>query len=428
MASSSGGSGSWSVSFRDGAATWSAYCPPMRWGRLWVASAVLLAACSGGGDRDSGGADDSGTATRASAAPAAGGDLAAGLEDHQIEVTGVEPDPGPGIRLDPEQGVGGIGEALLTVVTDREGEVEQVARSTDLGATWQPVELPGAPDVLDSPRLDRVGHVATVNAGGPDNSVYLWASGDGERWQGGLLPSEVAAARGSGNGQLPDGRPAIVTLDEDGGPERLLTLSDEGEWQTIDCPPEATVELHNGPGCIPPVPMGGGLWLRLNAASLDEGRTWAPIVVTPDPRSDDVPSVASAAPLADGAGWLATVAIERRLQDVPQDLELLVRSVDGLTWETLLADPCTEAGERTASAFFSGPTRLGDSWLVSSTCLDNSEVPLRSVLYLVGPDGTDPQVIAEAPAGDSLGAGIAVGDTVVMPYATDDGTFLHLRP
>lgn len=67
----------------------------------------------------------------------------------------------------------------------------------------------------------------------------------------------------------------------------------------------------------------------------------------------------------------------------------IVRSADGVRWETVLQDPCEGINTTAVEAFDGPPVALGDGWLVSHTCF-RSWRPVRSELHLLDSDGAAP--------------------------------------
>jgi hypothetical protein len=102
-------------------------------------------------------------------------------------------------------GIEAVGTTLLAYDGASPEEDAALLRSADLGETWEPLVLPGAPD---SPGFhyqglgERDGQVwvagvkeAADEAADGYDSAYLWISRDGSRWQGGRLPTVTNPSR-----------------------------------------------------------------------------------------------------------------------------------------------------------------------------------------------------------------------------------------
>jgi hypothetical protein len=396
---------------------------------LVVVSTLAWACTSESNAEPSSVADDTTTTT----APEERADLS-GLDAAGIEARRVEPTLGEGERFETDPLVAtaavAFGGALLSAALTDDGS-QHLARSTDLGASWQPVDLPGAPDRLRSHQVDVVGGRVVAAAStssrwsGADGSI--WTTEDGTTWRGGPVPAAPPGASLAGRvTELPDGRLAVPTWGPDQAQPATMALvtSDGATWEAIDCPPGWA---RDG-ACAPP-PAVAGLWLRPTEVSLDAGATWQPIVVTPpsagaaEGRPDEV-LTAVARP---GGGW---VGLGYHSEAGTRKLWSVVRSDDGVAWETVLGDPCGAAGVDAVESTYDPPVLLGDGWLVTHTCFQGWR-PLRSELTLLDAAGANPRTVATTDVpGLWFGPPVVVGEAVVVPErsATGTTTFLQLRP
>lgn len=310
-----------------------------------------------------------------------------------------------------------------------------VERSTDLGETWEPVALPGAPDgpQVVPPVLMDAGDRAVV-VGSLDDVHYagsssIWTSDDGETWTNGQL-GEVASnlTLVLPIVELADGRLAVGLYpygDPDPGdtttgePPPVLVSDDSGAtWQPGPCPPEWT---WSEAGCSLPSAF-DGLWFDGSKVSLDQGTTWQLLVV--DPAIDDTTSIYHATALPSG-GWLG---VGGHIEGPGVNrYTYLLRSDDGIRWNVALDDRCDDQGPtENINSTFSSPVALGDRWIVTHNCEG-----VRSELYLLDPDGTNPQEVLTSDVRDLvLGPPLTIGDTVIVPELdhTNPSTLLHLTP
>jgi hypothetical protein len=233
--------------------------------------------------------------------------------------------------------------------------------------------------------------------------------------EGGPVPTKPDGALLAAAVRQPDGRVVVGTQGRDDA--RLVLTADGGAtWQVAECP--ATFRPAGSPRCEVPRDAGGRLWLRGADVSLDAGRTWTPVTVG----ASSVPRVDNAVGLP-GGGWLGSAVT---LPAPTTRAGLLVRSTDGVAWQPVVEYPC-EAGQ---GATVSPPRPLGDRWLVTYTCVDGTDTPQRSHLYLVDRDGTQGRVLVTVDRpGAWLGTPVAVGGAVVVPEVRGRGpvTFLQLR-
>jgi hypothetical protein len=392
---------------------------------IGVVVVLLVAACSGGDDdggRGEGRSASTGSTTTSTPAEEPGiVDLDELAEATGAEVTRVVPELGPEDELwayngDLQLAMPG-GEVLVAKGTVA-GE-DELLRSSDGGGSWQPADLPNLPEPPPFLVLDQVGTSAVVAGSDDARRRYLWASDDGVTWRGG--PVDLGPG-GSGltqiPGQLPDGRLMMPMTRDDPQDDLLLVSADRGAtWERIDCPAE-TLDSRRPGWCLPVVPMGDRMWVRYDDLSLDAGRTWQTIDVQPDPGFNARPRIQWAVDLADAdAGWLgvADTLVWDDAEETQDHLDFLVRSADGVRWETVLADPCQDAAVDHSGSWFSRPVPLGDRWLVASTCT-KFDAPLRSELHLVDAAGTDPELVAAVDEdGVSFGSPVVAGSTVVVP-------------
>lgn len=416
-------------------------------GRHLAVTVVLCVtvSCSGGsGDppREQGDRSDPPAGSTPDAEPASGLVDLDELEDAGIRATRVEPDLGRDREL--EVVAGGVDVAVAGDVLVSRGtslldpNVGDVMVSTDRGATWRPVELPGAPRALESRFVDQVGEWVLVTAGmatgdtGTD-TWYIWASRDGTTWRGGhvtLSPGGIDL--GQDKGQLLDGRLAVPVITSGGSTRDEMVVSSDGgaSWQQVGCPAES-IPSGISFACFGLTAGGRGLWLRNHEVSVDEGRTWHAVTITPDPGVTAVPRIRAAVAL-EGRGWLG-VADLLLPGNVPRSV--VVRSSDGVTWEAVTPDPCADADVDEAQSSFSPPVPLGDRFLVAGTC-SHVTAARRSQLHLLDGDGTHLDLLAglDTP-GLSFGQPAVSGTTVVVPEIHDEEerlntavTFLQLEP
>jgi hypothetical protein len=389
---------------------------------VWVlAVAAATGGCSDGGD-DPEGTGEGGPEASADASGDAGEEPPAAVDPATTEPARVTLAPAAfDVRL-----AGAVGSVMLAR-PDAEGH-HGAASSADLGATWAPLVLPGAPS-----RLDLRIHVldGTAVVGGVDYMsdpivVYLWTSSDGVTWQGGRAEGVTVPAERvrvvSGASRQDDGGFVAMVTDTTDVVVAVLTSEDGVTWRAGDCPPENRVES----GC-PPVATAGDLSLPAgdrpaSNVSLDRGGSWQRPTV-----GGQVVALYGAVELP-GGGWLGATGAS------PFDDShggLLVRSGDGVRWSPVIGpDPCDEVASPTS--WYRPPVPFGDGWLVAYTCEDGNE-PHLSQLYLLDADGSNPRVVEGTPITDAdYGpvASLADGTAVVQTYrhATPTGTALTLRP
>jgi hypothetical protein len=364
----------------------------------------------------------------------------AGLEAAGIQATAVDPSLAPGqqLAIGGDGGVVAVSDVLVSNAYDDDNELRLV-RSTDLGASWEPLELPGAPTEHGGLLYD-AGAAAIVARTDLDSlHGYFWASSDGVTWRGGDPVDLGADFQGLDDvaGQLPDGRLAITVFrwtaaNPPGAPtdNDLVVASDGGaSWRHIGCPPEAR-STTSGIACVPLQDAGRGLWLRLQEASRDGGHTWHTATLDPDPGAVTFPAIDTAVPV-EGNGWLGSASVILPSHN-PAFLGYLVHSTDGTSWEPILSDPCANTDIDYSASSVSRPVQSGDQWLVTYTCTSDT-VPQRSELYLLDPDGTHPRLVAEAQPETTFGTPLAAGSTVIVPEIhgepgpEHDITLLQLR-
>lgn len=302
-----------------------------------------------------------------------------------------------------------VGTSLVALAIDRDGDVYFVVRSADLGKTWQYVDLPEVTASITRLVLAEVGPVV-VATGGTDNDS-AWVTADGTGWRGGPVPTKPDGALLAEATRQPDGRIVVGTQGKEGN--RLVLTADAGvTWQTVDCPSMFRPAAHPL-RCEVARPAGGNLWIRGGDVSLDAGQTWRPAVVAPAVESSMAPKLAAAVAMP-GGGWLGTVVT---MPGPTMVAERLAVSADGLAWE-LRPSPCGGAEGSTVSL----PRAIGDRWLVTHTCLDEQDAPLRSVLHLIDTDGRSGKALASLDRpGLWFGAPVSVGDAVVVPEVRGGG-------
>ena len=301
------------------------------------------------------------------------------------------------------------------------GERSLVA-SADLGRTWQAVDLPGATEADRVPLLNQAGPAVVATNG----KGKVWVTGDGLTWRGGPAPIGDGYVLNHPAQHVGGALAVGVTGKKEDG--LVLTTDAGATWNAVDCP-ALSRPTHVRDRCVPVTPAGGPLWVRWYEVSVDAGRTWQEMTIVPDPDSSFSPMLQGLVALPTG-GWLGPVMAG--LHPSPSSY-LLVRSTDGRTWETVVPYPCERAESRKSTV--SRPQPLGERWLVAYTCTDGADNPLRSTLYLVDRDGTNPRVLTTIDEpGHWYGTPVAIGGTTVVPEIRSDGrgleaavTFLHLQ-
>lgn len=196
----------------------------------------------------------------------------------------------------------------------------------------------------------------------------------------------------------------------------MLVSGDGGAtWTTAACPAESV----DGRVCEPP-DRAGDLLYRGSDVSVDDGRTWQPMAITPPaepepdrPRLDGV--------VEDGSGgWLAAASLS-----VPSDVSygFLLRSEDGLRWDQLRhPDPCRSDDIGRPNSSYSVPVRLGDGWLVAYSCLALSTPEIAELLVVPGAEG-EPRPVEGSQRDDvAYGEPVALGDTIVVPERPEGGS------
>jgi hypothetical protein len=315
------------------------------------------------------------------------------------------------------------GSTLIANSVDRNLRANRVMTSTDRGRTWQGTDLPGATASEGWVILSRTGPVVAAVSSSPRDPT--WLTGDGVTWRGGPMPLEPGAFQLARPLQQVDG--AVVAANSKDGRRIVRTRDGGATWQTVDCP--AMFRPTDDPNrCEVVTPAGGALWVRWWELSIDAGKTWRPVTIVPDPGVTIRPMLRDTVTLPTG-GWLSPV-----WTGFPPDTSayLLVRSLDGITWETVIPYPCDKAAEQGAKV--SRPQALGNRWLVAYTCRSKDDTAQRSFLYLLDRDGTGAKVLAtiDQPA-RWFGAPVTAGDTVVVPEIRYDErtgpsvTLLHLN-
>lgn len=399
-------------------------------GRAAAVVAVLgiAGACADGPEPER---DDAATEheTSTTSVPLARADLG-GLEAAGIAVERVEPRLGDGERIEADPlRVNGIvvvdGSTLLVWVSGTTGG-SFLERSRDLGETWERADLPGAPDGVRTHLTYPVGDEVVVTGSTADvwsvADGFIWTSDDGTTWNGGPVPTAPRDTTLVGDVEhLADGRLAMPVYrpGRDGGPPDALASGDNGaSWQPIGCPPEWS---WNDDDCTPP-PAVAGLWLRASQVSLDEGTTWQPFAVEPATPSPTQVETAVALP---AGGWLG---LGSHSSPGLNRFGSVLRSDDGVRWQEVLADPCSDITDERVESVFGSPVALGDRWLVTHTCFLGWQ-PQRSGLYLLDQDGGNPDAVASVDEpGLYFGRPTTVDDTVIVPELDTAGptTLLHL--
>jgi len=391
-------------------------------------------------------------------------------------------------RFDVDVPISGSTELLGDVLMSEaaEGSAAPAFRSTDLGESWEPVELPDVPDEVERGRLDIVGEGVAFDGWlriEPRDSeldrghFYVWTSRDGIEWQGGRLSDSLSGDIGL-KVVATDERwvAGFVPEHDDGSEEVELLYSDDGEtweqaehpgrraprgefldveriWQPDGEPLTAKVEVdsHGSFSCqrwqspdggvtwqesgscsdaateepCPPAETVGSLCQRGDEVSFDQGSTWQQITIEPPLDTAETPSLHSTVELV-GGGWLSMASITEA-GDV--SYEYLLQSDDGLTWQQVLPEPCHDVDITRPNSELSGPAPLGDRWVVEASCSDLSDL-VRSELYLVSADGDDPVELSEHALDDGIyGGPLAIdGAVVVGAYIDGNQEIIRLRP
>jgi hypothetical protein len=274
----------------------------------------------------------------------------------------------------------------------------RLVRSHDVGSSWEVVDLPGGPEEVDRFDLWEVKSGVAVSAWVDSYEAagyaFLWTSSDGTDWRGGTVPipaSTNSDAEVIGVWSLADGGLlASVRPSGDGAPREYLRSSDGVTWRPSACPDE--YEYNLPPECRE-VRRYGGLWARSGGElttelSDDEGESWF-VPEVPSLPEDRISEISLAE--RDGGGWWGVVAVREDDGSNWWDEHALVRSDDGRHWELIVGQDldsrCSSQG-----GWISTPVRLGERWLVASTCHNPDEGvpgPLLSQLYLLNADGVE---------------------------------------
>jgi hypothetical protein len=325
--------------------------PFVRWrtGGL-VVSVVLAAACSG----------DEGCGTAAAA----------------VDV--VEPEPAIGSPMV------AIGDVLLAtppgLAESVDASKEALFRSSDGGASWEPVGLPDGPTGLSFgwQSLQRIGDVVVMSGRAvvesldmevPGGAAYVWTSADGMTWRG---------------GRIAGGGPAFGNLTVSGVGDVLVAGVETGDIDFVNQP--HVIELYRSADA-------GATWARAEVAAdmtvapgdwrdledlweAPDGRLIAEVDLgdsTSDP--SEQPVLVSA---DDGASWqaascpLVPVDDSGRWCQAPltasglQVREAWVSVDDGQTWQLPDIEPAPEWAEPEEVAFESVVELSGGGWLATA--------------------------------------------------------------
>jgi hypothetical protein len=349
----------------------------------------------------------------------------------------------------PEQGPVAVGDVLVSDAMSVEASepiderLSGVTYSTDLGATWQPAELPGLPPVGGEMsgmtdfflhRLDDAVAVDIAYSSGwmAEPALYLWVSTDGLEWRGGALSMLDLEEQPVGVNDVwrdEEGRLFASVRDGSDTPRFVIRSDDDGAtWEIVDCawPPPT-----RAPGCRQ-VQRAGRLWVSPDktAVSLDEGRTWVEpelpgIELDGDDNFDPVQR-------SDG-GWLAVASeVEHAESEYERTTQnFLLRSDDGIRWERVFYHD-TRCSDHLPFEWISTPVPFGRGWVVAHVCgtpvEDASDGPLSQLLVLSA-DGRQVTPIAHTLESETLyGQPILVGgDTVVVSFSDTFSEATSLR-
>jgi hypothetical protein len=420
-----------------------------------LAAVALLAACSG--DDPPGGTGEGSTS----------GD---------VEWLEVEFEGGDWGQFEPVA----IGDVLLAMrYADDFWSGFQLMRSTDLGETWNEVDLPGRPEDLQVTNwmsFEIRDGVAILTAASPEEDVfggvpYVWASANGIDWHGGELSSQPTGATGIDVFNLDDVLYATVSPTMPGfdgsTPFAMWRSEDVGAtWSP------AQLELDD------PQAVSTSQFVEENVLWKDsDARLVLPVgldpTAQPQPRrtvllsEDGLTWHLDECPIADLAEYEACVPPET-VGDLMFDNEQV--SVDGgRTWHDLRLERSDVDGESAAptienavelpsggwlaqggnymassepyeflarsddgltwemllptegrpAASVSAPVRVDDHWLVTFSVTGRDQSLHPSQLYLLDLDGTGLQPIPDTESDARFGTPTVIGDTVLVPAAQD---------
>ena len=347
-----------------------------------------------------------------------------------------------------------------------------VVRSRDGGRQWAEVRLPDTPQGPESyavAQADDAVVIAAVMPPGPPTAlgfpprqdVYLWASADGERWNGPHLVEDVAglsflSAHSVGDGiaiAVSAGDRLVVYTSRDAGrswhPSAVAGLAlGQGEvgdlqqlWQSEDGAFRGRVSFfgtsnpaHESRQALVSTTDQGASWKqdelcgdtrtgrcnhtfragRLLArgleTSLDSGAHWVRAAL--DGSFEKAIEFTSVAEVGTG-GWLG--AIRGFSGGGGGPLAWIVRSPDGVHWKPLLGAgldgcPTMPADTDVPSNVATEPVRVGRRWLVSFSC------PTKPVRwYAADEDAQAFRVLEELGRSEWATQPLHLGDTVLAP-------------
>lgn len=327
---------------------------------------------------------------------------------------------------------------------------DPIFASTDAGTSWEPVELPGAPDNLDLdlPGLRLVEDMAVVSGRAlvesngmdvPGGDAYVWASDDGLTWQGGRIADGGPAFTGVSVAGVGDQLLAGVMTGSTAGPVSeepgsfTMVRSDDGgaSWSPVELPeldvePQETLSVNDAwqvDGDRVVVKLGGR-----SRAVQPEVEVFAPDGSEPATDVSDTADRPEASPVDllvstdQGRTWQpASCEDEELLQhgvcgQVEDYGELLVDgsevSVDGgATWQEPVIDPDPEHSTPDLTGVVDLP---GGGWMAAGYNTEAGDVSFGYLLQssdgvqwtqLLGPDSCDQgrpnsRVLVPTPLGD----------------------------
>lgn len=350
------------------------------------------------------------------------------LDDPPVEIA--FHDVEPRIELGRELEVVGDVLVAITNVADA-GQPVEVVTSSDLGVTWNEVQLPyrptprGAVSHFGLRRLD--GGMLALGAARYEPGVlggvpYLWVTEDGVEWRGGRVLLPAFASPDAGVGEVwrgPEGD-LYMHLFDSGGTVVLRSGDAGATWGLTDCPERFGEE----DGLCGPIQFAGELWVQADGdVSVDGGATWQ----EPELPGVDVNESAGfeVVQRADG-GWLGTAGAYLDTQDGSDSWYqgTLFRSDDGLVWERVF-DQDPRCAWAYPGDWLSRPVPLGRRWLVAYNCepeADYAEQPAQSQLVVLDADGMDfARVRGTEERRHEYEQPVVVGDDVVV-------TMVQLEP
>jgi hypothetical protein len=404
--------------------------------------------------------------------------------DSGVKVERVHVEPSGAMSLEPK--IVAAGSSLVGIRGTDYNHPNDLGISTDLGATWRSVDLPGAPagDLAFAGPTTR-GDLVVVTARDhgetglpgslvPHGRAYAWVTRDGIEWRGGLVADEGAVLSelhvfevdGILFAPFPSRRALVVHRSRDYGASwdrtdveglafdgsYLDTSADSATFTAVwrdgkrlyarvdfnssRRPGGRAVSLDGGATwrfeacsrrqCPVPPMQAGTLLVGGASVSIDGGASWQYALTKGKEWFDDVQAVP-------GGSWLAIASRSAPTEDsgpVPR----VMRSDDGMHWRTLAEDRCVRRNAYEHKGTFHEPVPFGDGWLIAYTC-GHHEEPTG---YYGDVFVTDRGARSLTRVGDAHIEGaeyaqpVRVDDRVVIPEHEDAGapisSFLVLTP